>query len=279
MKGDLAINGRTWSSLVGLGCLGVGAALAADPTAARPPQYVSRVQMVVHELSPELLRRSQGLVRDEFTSSLAGVPQFKGHPHEIRTIGNEVVLSLVSAEDVREPMQVAVANMIEHLNGRVHTRGQSLFYKTSLMPTSGGYLEVVVDDTQSKIRSIAAQSVPLRDLLKEVRIQMGALSYLIPGECAERLVDFSFGVDDGAQPKTVDALMGDLATLFGLRYEKRNGTYIFSGSCSEDSAMAVRGRRINPSVRDKMRAGFMPTSTNGGSPLMPQVFFPLSPLE
>ncbi len=278
MSADLKMSApKKWSCLLGLGCLGVGAALAGEPSGARP-QYVSRVQMAVHELSPELLRRSQRLVREEFVNSMAGVPQFNGRPHEIRTVGNEVVLSLVSEDDVRDPMQMAVANMIEHLNGRVHARGKSLFYKTSLVPTVGGYLEVVVDDTQSKIRSIAAQSVPLRDLLKEVRSQMGALSYLIPGECAERLVDFTFGVDDGAQPKTVDALMGDLATLFGLRYEKRNGTYIFSGSCVDDLPMASRSR-MKPSVREKMRAGFMPTAANGGGPLMPQVFFPLSPLE
>ncbi len=245
----------------------------------RQSQFVTRVQMAVHELSPELLKRSQGLVREALLNSMAGVPQFNGRTHEIRTVGNEVVLSLVTEDDVRAPMEMVVANMVEHLNGRAHIRGKSeaFFYKANLVPNSGGFLEVVVDDSQTKIRSIAAQSVPLRDLLKEVRSQMGALSYLIPGECAERPVDFTFGVDDGAPPKTVDALMGDLATLFGLRYEKRNGTYIFSGRCSEDAAMAVRNR-MAPAVRDRMRAGFMPASASNG-PVVRQVFFPLSPLE
>lgn len=264
---------NSFKVFLGLGLVGITTLAKAE----NRPQFVSRVQLAVHELSPELLRRSQGLVREEFLNSISAVPQFKGRNHEIRTVGNEVVLSLVTDEDVRAPMQVAVANMIDHLNGRVYARGKSLFYKTSLAPTFGGFLEVVVDDTQSKIRSIAAQSVPLRDLLKEVRMQMGALSYLIPGECAERPVDYTFGIDDGAQPKTVDVLMGDLATLFGLRYEKRNGTYIFSGRCSEETTMAANNR-LNSQARARLRAGFIPAAATSGASV-PQVFFPLSAIE
>ncbi len=270
--------------LLVVGVTGMTGANAVEPqgAVARPAQYVSRIQLAVNELSPELLKRSQALVREEFMNSMATSADVKSRSHEIRTMGNEVVLSVVTDDDVRLPLQAAVANMIEHLNGRVHARGKSYFYRTSLAPAFGGFLEVVADDSQTKIRSIAAQSVPLRDLLKEVRHQMGTLSYLIPGECAERLVDFSFGIDDGAAPKTVEALMGDLATLFGLRQEKRNGTYVFSGRCADDTTSMASMRRFSPSpsARERMRAGFMAVSAGGGAtPVMPQVFFPLTPLE
>lgn len=268
-----------WTKLIVVGCSTVGVAYAAEQAAAaRPAQYVSRIQLAVNELSPELLKRSQALVREEFLNSMSTTADVKGRTHDIRTMGNEVVLSVMTDEDVRVPLQAAVANMIEHLNGRVHARGKSFFYRTSLAPTYGGFLEVVADESQTKIRSIAAQSVPLRDLLKEVRHQMGTLSYLIPGECAERLVDFSFGIDDGAQPKSVEVLMGDLATLFGLRQEKRNGTYIFTGRCVDETASMASMKRFSPSpmARERMRAGFV--SVNAGMGI-PQVFFPMTSLE
>ena len=63
------------------------------------------------------------ILHSGFLNSISAVPQFKGRTHEIRTVGNEVVLSLVTEDDVRAPMQMAVANMIDHLNGRVYARG------------------------------------------------------------------------------------------------------------------------------------------------------------
>ncbi len=273
---------KFWTKLIVVSCSTVGVAYAADQAVARPAQYVSRVQLAVNELSPELLKRSQALVREEFLNSMSATADLKRTNQEIRTMGNEVVLSVVTDEDVRVPLQAAVASMIEHLNGRVHARGKSYFYRTSLAPAYGGFLEVVADETQTKIRSIAAQGVPLRDLLKEVRHQMGTLSYLIPGECAERLVDFSFGIDDGAPAKSVEVLMGDLATLFGLRQEKRNGTYIFTGRCVDDTASMASMKRFAPSpvARERMRAGFVSVNAGmGAQPVIPQVFFPMTTLE
>jgi hypothetical protein len=245
------------------------------PSAPPAQQFMSTVQLAVHEASPELLRRSQKLVREQFADVFAIEPEFEGRKFDVHTSGNEVVFSVVTADDVRPQMQQAVASMIQRLNGRVQARGRSMFYRTSLSPQMSGYLEVVVDDTHSKVRTIQAQGVPLRDLLKEIRFQLGSLSYLIPGECAQRPVDWSFGEEGGppTQPKAVDALMSELATLFGLKCEKRNGTYIFTGSCNEFRNM--RPRTASPG--ELLRNGFAPMPPK--APPQTQVYFPLLPLE
>lgn len=243
-----------------------------DPMAA---QFMSTVQLAVQEPSPELVERSQRLVAEQFASAIAMWPGLQGRPYEVRKSGNQLVFSLVSNSDMRVPLQQVVANMVQSLNGRVHAHGRTLFYRTSLSQPMGSYY-VSVDDTHTKIVSIAAQSVPLRDLLREVRSQLGSLSYLIPGECMERLVDWSFG-EDGvpSEPKTVDALMTELATLLGLKCEKKNGTYIFTGSCQD----FPRPRRLPPpSPGELLQSGLFPNpnSPNPGRPQ--QVYFPLLPL-
>src|SRR5688500_3711152 len=158
-----------------------------------PAQFMSTVQMAIVENDPTLMRRSQDLVREQMLSGFQAFPQLSNRRYEIRTTGNEVVFYLVTNDDMRAPMQQAVASMISNLNGRVRARGRSLFYRTTPQRPIGGYLEVVVNDVHTKVRSIAAQSVLLRDVLKELRAQLGSLSYLIPGDCADRRVDWSFG--------------------------------------------------------------------------------------
>lgn len=242
--------------------------------AAPQEQFLSSVELAVYESSPNLLRRSQQLVVDQLTNAFDTWPELTGRHYEVRTNGNEVVLFLTTNKDLRQPMQEAVANMIGNLNGRVRARGRSMFYKAELTKPLGGYLEVTVDDTHSKILSVSAQSVTLRDLLKEIKTQVGSISYLIPGECAEQMVDWSFGEMGDSEPKTIDTALSELATLFNLKFDKRNGTYIFSGTCND-----LRRERTRPPV-ELLRSNFLPPSIRNEGPMgarVQQVFLPVFP--
>ena len=250
-------------------------------------QYLSSIQLAVYEQSPELLRRSQKIVLDRFHNTFESWPEFKGREYEVKQNGNEITFIMTTPEDMRTPMQLAVSNIIEHLNGRVRARGKSMFYRTQFTKPSGGYLEVTVDDSKTGILSISAQSVPLRDLLKEIKSQIGSISYLIPGECAEQLVDWSFGENEpGVQTKSLDVAMGELASLFNLSLDtadkngKKNGTYIFKGACDPHQ------RHVRPPADLRMellRNSFL-TPSDAGHPgrlmgaRVHQVFVPLMPL-
>lgn len=240
--------------------------------AAPQEQFLSSIELAVYESSPLLLRRSQQLVVDQFSQAFDTWPELTGHPYEVRTNGNEVVLFMTTHQDMRAQMQEAVANMIGNLNGRVRARGRSLFYKAELTKPLGGYLEVTVDDTHSKILSVSAQSVTLRDLLKEIKTQVGSISYLIPGDCANQLVDWSFGEMGDAEPKTIDAALNELATLFNLKFEKKNGTYIFSGICNER-----RRERSRPSMELLNNHFFPPPQEGPVGARVQQVFLPVFP--
>ena len=236
----------------------------------RPAQFMSMVQMLIHETDPAQVRRSQKLVLEQMNQGFRAFPQLSDKRFEIRTVGNEVVFSLVTEEDMRQPMQEAVASMIQSLNGRVRARGRSQFYLTNREKKAGGYLEVAVNDQHNRVRSISAQSVPLRDLLKELKSQLGELSYLIPGECADRLVDWSFKEPQVAAARHVDSVISDLATLFSLKAEKKNGTYIFTGNCPHPF------KRSGIPETEVLTAKFFPPEMPAGQPT--QVYFPLPPL-
>jgi len=244
-------------------------ALAGNPK----PHFISSMQMAIHEGSPELLLRSQRLVMQQMDQSLSMFPEMRGKRIDVRTQGNEVILIMSDQEDLRSPFKAAVAQAIEHLNGKVRARGKSMFYRTSLAEQMNGYLEVVLNDERNKIVTIEAQSVPLRDLLKEIKQQTGgSLSYLIPGECADKLVDWSFNEGGKGVPKEMDAVVSDLATLFGMKVENRNNTFIFTGACANIIA------KNNPQAEMTMQRFFdpsiqaIPISTS-------RVFVPIAPLS
>ncbi len=241
------------------------------PMMSHPAQFMSMVQLLIHETDPMLMRRSQRLVLEQMNKGFRTFPQLNDKPFEIRTTGNEVVLYLVTNDDMRTPMQDAVSSMIQNLNGRVRARGRSQFYKTSREQAVGGYLEVVVNDGHDRVRAISAQSVPLRDLLKELKTQLGELSYLIPGECADRLVEWNFNEPQVGGAKQVDTVISDLATLFNLKAEKKNGTYIFTGNCPHPL------RRNMAAGNEILTTRFFPPE-NSAMAQPTQVYFPLPPL-
>ncbi len=207
--------------------------LPPPPTAisAVPAQFMTTVQFAVQERTAGLNRRGQQLVIDQFSDVFESWPEFEGRQYEVKMEGPEVVFYVTGTNDLRQPMQKAVTQLIQNLNGRVRARGRTQFYRTSLEQAGGGLLEVRTDDSHSKIVSVSAQSVPLRDILKEIKTQVGGLSYLIPGECAEQLVDWSFGEEGREEPKTLDAAMREVGALFKLNLVKQNNTYVFSGPC------------------------------------------------
>lgn len=236
-----------------------------------PPetQFLSAIQMAVYEDSAMLTERSQHLVKEQFANGLVSFPSLGNSRYEVKTSGNELVFLLTSDKDIRDPLQQAVSDIIGQLNGRVRARGRSIFYRTALSQPLGGYLEVVVDDSHTKVVSVLAQSVPLRDLLKEVRTQLGGFSYLIPGECADRFIDWGFGEQGSAiEPKTIDTLMMDLSTLFNLKLDKKAGSYIFTGTCSES-------QKLHHANADSFKHTFFPINHS----VPPQVFVPLMPLR
>lgn len=248
--------------------------LVASAAVAMPPKahFISAMQMAIQEGSPELLMRSQRLVMEQIQQSFAAFPEIREKKLEVRTNGNEVVLVVTNDADLRPPFQAAITHAIEHLNGRVRARGRSMFYRTSFAEPSNGFLEVVMNETRSKIVSISAQSVPLRDLLKEIKQQTnGSLSYLIPGECADKLVDWSFNEEGRGIPKETESVLSDIATLFGMKLENKNNTYIFTGACADIPA------KRHPSAELTMQRFFDP-SVQAVPISARQVFVPLSPL-
>lgn len=232
-------------------------------------QFLSAIQMAVFEENAHLLERSQKIVRDQFDNRIVAVPGLENVRYEIKSNGNELVFFLTSNNDIRDPLQNAVSEIIGQLNGRVRARGRSMFYRTALSQPLGGYLEVTVDDSHTKVISVLAQAVPLRDLLKELKNQLGGFSYLIPGECAERMIDWGFGdLESQTEPKTIDTVMMELATLFNLKLDKKSGSYIFSGQCHQiQRTQHLRAETFKPA--------FFPINHS----VPPQVFVPLMPLR
>jgi len=248
--------------------------LSASAVADAPQaQFISSVQMAVHEKTPDLVVRSQKLVMDAFGRTFAQQPALRGKRFEIKTAGNQVVVFLTTEDDMRVPMQSVVARMVNQLNGRVYAKGRSAFYKTEYTQPFGGYLEVSVDDSHTKVLSIAAQAVPLRDLLKEIKNQMGTFSYLVPGKCADKELDWTFGNADKPEGLPLDLAMNELATVFGMHVENRNGTYIFSGTCHQ-----ARKTAQNAAHQELLRNSFFPSSAAAIPISHRQVFVPLLPL-
>jgi hypothetical protein len=244
-------------------CMGGGVAIAAPPlppphvlpaplpitvAGSVPTQFMTTVQFAVQEKTAHLTQRGQRLVIDQFSDVFESSPEFEGRRFEVKTNGPEVVFYVTAPNDIRQFMERAVTQVLPKLQDRVRIQGRLQFYRTSLEQSQGGILEVRTDDTHSKIVSVSAQSVPLRDILKEIKAQVGGLSYLIPGECAEQLVDWSFGEGDQVEPKTLEAAMREIGALFKLNLVKQNNTYVFNGVCDATNFPKTHVRKPDPAA-------------------------------
>lgn len=251
-------------------------------------RFTTTVQIAVQERSPELTARGQQLVVDQLNRVFQHWPEFQGHPYRLSQKGKEVVFYVNSPSDMRQPMERAVTHMIHTLDGRVRVKGRSQFYRTSLDQPMEGMLEVVTDDDHERILSISAQSVPMRDILKEIRQQVGGFSYLIPGNCARQVVDWSFGDNlSGSmeEAKSLEAAMRELGTLFKLTLERQNSTFIFRGECHEQTARAgLKNALGSPPALLQSHLWYdlpntpRPQAKAGVRPRTTEVVFPLIPL-
>lgn len=216
------------------------------------PQFTSRVYFVIHESTPYLVQRGRKVIEKEFAETYGGAPQLQGKPYQVASEGNQVVFSMVADADMRTPFQSVVSEIVGQLNGRVRTRGGYDVLRTATEESPGKFLEVTLDDTNTKIVSIRAQAITLRNLLEELRIQFSEatvntvagekpilpFSYMIDRDCAARELDWSFGAEPGSLPagkkppaKSVDEVITALATFFKFNVENHQGTYMFSGHC------------------------------------------------
>jgi hypothetical protein len=264
-----------------------GAQAAVFAGSVTPAQFTSRVYFVIHESSPYLVQRGRKVIESEFAQTYEGIPQLQGRPYQVISDGNQVIFSVVTDADVRSPFQNVVSEMVGQLNGRVRTRGGYDLLRTAMDEPQDKYLEVVLDDTNTRIRSIVARSITLRDLLAELKLQFGdapkpppaglskllrrknlaaepnaapRFSYMIPGDCAARPLDWSFGVPAKTvgmpevaikepESKTLDEAMSELAKFFRLNVENHQGTYLFTGDCP----------RPTPSRKQPGTLEFMPS--------------------
>lgn len=236
-------------------------------------QFTTTIQFAVQERTPRLLKRSQDLVIKEFSDLFTSWPEFQGRAYRVSTEGEEVVVFFTTSNDTRQPLERAMTQIIGNLNGRVRAHGRSQFYRTSLSQPTGGLLEVIMDNSQRNILSISAQSVPFRDILKEIKAQSGNFSYLIPGRCAGQLVDWSFDEGPGSHPKPLETALRELGALFGLKLEKQSNTYIFNGVCPEQSQPK---RALLPPAEELLQGQAVGGSDHG--PMTTEVLFPIMPL-
>ncbi|MBY0369799.1 hypothetical protein K2X33_03875 [bacterium] len=187
---------------------------------ASPPttEYTSRVYFVIHETTPFQIQRGRKIVEREFQNTFQNVPTFRGQRYQVTTDGNEVIFSLVTPDDVRTVFQGAVSETVGHLNGQVRTKGRYDLLRTDFEPTPRSSLLVVLDDSNTRIQSIVARSVPVRDLLAELQLQFSEeppvpspvtralrvaarrkpksdFSYFLPSNCASQEIDWNFGAE------------------------------------------------------------------------------------
>lgn len=243
-------------------------------------QFMSAVQLVIFESNPAQLQRSQKLTLSQIKQTFHSEPALSKRTYDLQSRGNEILVLITSEEDIHQPLQHAITDMIHELNGRVRARGKSLFYRTSLSEPRGGFLEVIVNESHDKIVSVTAQSVKLRDLLRDVLYEMdgtesGGVSYILPGECADKKLDYQFGNHEKGVilSTSAEAIMGELARISGLKVEKKNGAFIFSGHCEETlSHHREVPIEVAPAISRSTLQGI-------GEPRLIQVAWPLMPIE
>lgn len=202
---------------------------------ARPIAFVSTVEFSIDENHPKLLERSRRMIIHELDGTLGAWPTARVPKRTLEAQGNQVIVSFVTLEDHRAQIHRDIDLITENLSGTVEMRGRARVFRTGNQPIEGGYLEVSVDPKKLKVQSIRAQSVPFRDLLREIKWQLrnspstNHINYLLSEECAARRIDYHYGSVTGAD---VEVILGQLADAFGLIHSKKNGTHILRGPCA-----------------------------------------------
>jgi hypothetical protein len=122
--------------------------------------------------------------------------------------------------------------------------------------------------------SVSARQVPLRELLKQIQDQLGGLSYSIPSGCNNKMVDWNFEQPTSGELINTNKLMRELAGIFQLKMEERNGMYAFDGSCADQNSPNARGQYLSP--EGMIKANWVPMpSASVTAPEVQEVYFPL----
>jgi hypothetical protein len=228
--------------------------IASEPTPEKQPnrtRFASTVQLALQEPNAQQMKRAQTLVIREFENNVQIVPALRDARMSIQKSGNEVVFSLLMDDDLRAPMRQAMMRMIQSLNGRVRARGRTSFYRTSFNHPPQAEFFLTVHDPEKRTVYIEAEQAPLIDLLQEMRRQIQGFSYIIPQECAQRRVYWTFGSPDPKQhPPHLElkAAMKGIAEMLQIKLENMNGAFVFSGDCraTSQSGATLEGRGRDP---------------------------------
>lgn len=210
-----------------------------------PPttRFASTIQLALQEPNPRTMRQAQDMVVNQFDRRLQMLPQLRGAETSVQRFGNEVILSVTTNEDPQVPMRQLLMQMIQMLNEqRLMARGRSSFYRTSLSRPPQAEYAIKVHDPATETLFIDAQEAPLIDLLQDVRRQLPVFSYIIPRECAQQRVYWSFGDPDPRKhpPNLVlKAAMDGIAELLRVKVDNVKGAYVFSGNCHREIPRAA----------------------------------------
>ncbi len=250
--------------------LSVSMVICAQPITQK---YMATIQMAVHE-TPMQLDRSQGRLIDEFTTTVSLWSDLRSQHYQVRRTGNEVIISFVSDQDIRVPVEGALREMIQKVNGKVPVHGRSFFHRAAFSPESGPYILTEIDkkDPQNiKIASIRARGGRIGDILAEINVQIRKFGYFIRRECADRTVDWKIG-GLGQPPKDLDTVLDHLKVDLsdeGLDFKKsEDGTYVFN--CRHPHKLSS----LNPPDLLQTSFGEMP-----GVLVHPTVYIPLPSME
>lgn len=256
-------------------------ATTVTPTQEGTSQFLSAVQFSIQEPSPQLTERSQQLIRRHFAETVVVVPEMKEQTVDARVQGNELVFYMVSENDPQVAMQEMLSLLLERLNGQVRARGRLSQFRAGLSQPRGAYLETVVNDQHDAVESLKARSVPMHDLFKQLGTQIKNLSYVLPGDCADYPVTWSFKREESG-PRPVNLVIEELASRHKLRLDRRGGTHILSGTCATSpdttSEQPARTQAFVPEALEPEASPDGLVAVGFASTGRQQVFVPLSPV-
>lgn len=221
----------------------------ADPA---PAQFMAAVQFEVRETS-QLLPRSQQVARRLFFHTVESWPELRGRHYDVQTMGNKLVFSLLSENDMRLPVRNAVSEWVKTLGGKVSGSGRTdfyRFYRTSLSQAMGRGFEIVTmidktgDKNAVKFLTLRAEGVPVRDLMEALTSKVPSLNYMVdPKECFDHLITLNFVTSDEAEAMGIDGAMKAIAKYLSIKYEKENGVHFFMGGCTEPKPEPIQRQK------------------------------------
>lgn len=236
-------------------------------------QFMTTVDLEVHEPTEELTTRSLRLIETEFDNSFRTVPAFQEQKYEVRRFGNGILFSLTGLEDRHLQMQQVVKAMLPRLIWKVQASGSTRHYRMALpeRPQRGFRVRFADDATE-----IEAVSVPLRDLLREIQAQNSFFNYQIATECAEKTVDWSYRKAGPTNREELGKLVEKLVGLFNMESEQiEPGYFALKGSCETSQTAPTAAPPLLPNAPFENLALW---NTYPNVPTVRRViFFPVNP--